>query len=116
MSAGATHSVKDLQSSTSAAGGQTDRWSFKTLRTAFLVLLTLSCAYVSSYYALSRYAQRVHPIGREKDFLYVPLDPKKVVRSNSLFTIHGLLTYYYYPIWSIDHEYFDGPDYWVPRY
>ena len=78
-------------------------------------LLVLSL-YVSSYYALSRYSQRVHPIGTEKAFLYVPLHPMKVITSNSLSTINWLLSYFYYPIRAIDHQYLDGPDYWVPCY
>ena len=102
--------MKDAQSATIATGERSAQ-SLRTLRTAFFFLMTLCCAYVSSYYALSRYCQRVHPIGREKAFLYVPLDPNKVQTSNSLIYINRLMSYFYYPIWLMDHQHFGGPNY-----
>src|SRR3954468_8195520 len=79
----------------------------KIVATVLVVLIT----YIGSYFALSRYGQHRHPIGAGRKFFYVPLDPHRVFTSNALRGLHETLCYIYYPVWTVDHHVFNGPEY-----
>jgi hypothetical protein len=75
-----------------------------------ITLLTV-VAYIASYLAFSRYCLYTHPVGHDRKFLYVPTSPHRVHTSNALVFMHTALTWIYYPVWSIDHYVFGGPEY-----
>ncbi len=67
--------------------------------------------YVTSYVALSRYALRFYPVGKQRHIFYVPADPFRIFTNETLLSCHTILSWIYYPIWAVDHRFFDGPQY-----
>jgi len=83
-----------------------------------LVLCVMLVCYVGSHFVLSRLSiaklQGTSSIG----FYYVPCSMEALFRSDSLRILHGVLYFFYYPVWYIESDVFGGPYPYMmpPRY